>query len=371
MKTKVIAWYLPQFHCIPENDEFWGKGFTDWVTVKKAKSLCRGHIQPRVPLSENYYDLSVADNVVWQSRLAKEYGVSGFGVYHYWFNNEKNLLTKPAEIIRDNEEVEIDYFLAWDNASWKRSWSNVEGNDWAPVQDQKLTKSANGPSILIPYILGREKDWENHYNYLRSHFASRRYMKKDNKPVFVILKYSDDIHEMCQYWDSLAKKDGFDGMFFIFKYSGISVPENYKQFVYEPVFHFNHNRTLIDKIAVKIKKHLLYKGIRTFNYSKLWKKIVSDIPSDDQNLYPGAFVGYDDTPRRAFRGTVVNEASPQLFKKYLKEILKAANASNKEFIFLTAWNEWGEGAYLEPDTLTGYSYLEALSSAIKETCQEC
>ena len=172
-KTKIIAMYLPQYHSIPENDEFWGKGFTDWVTVKKAKPLFKGHEQPKVPLDNNYYDLSLKENVKWQAKLAKEYGIYGFGVYHYWFNNEKNLLTKPAEIIRDNDDIPINYFLAWDNANWKRSWSNVEGNAWAPVADV----DNKGPQILIEYILGEEKDWENHFNYLKLHFDSSKYIK--------------------------------------------------------------------------------------------------------------------------------------------------------------------------------------------------
>ena len=135
---KVFAMYLPQYHCIPENDEFWGKGFTDWVTVKKAKPLYKGHTQPRVPLNDNYYDLSQVDSVEWQAKLANEYGIYGFGVYHYWFNNEKNLLTRPAEILRDSKNGYVKYFFSWDNANWKRSWSNVKGNDWVVSADAEL-----------------------------------------------------------------------------------------------------------------------------------------------------------------------------------------------------------------------------------------
>ena len=152
MKTKLIAWYLPQYHCIPENNVFWGEGFTDWVTVKKARPLFKGHQQPKTPLNNNYYDLSIKENVTWQAKLAKDYGIYGFGIYHYWFNNEKNLLTKPLEIIYNNKEIDIHYFMAWDNANWKRSWSAIEGNSWAPIadNDQKTSKESG---ILIPYIL--------------------------------------------------------------------------------------------------------------------------------------------------------------------------------------------------------------------------
>ena len=112
--TKIFAMYLPQFHCIPENDEFWGKDFTDWVTVKNAVPLFEGHQQPRVPYNGNYYDSSLVESVEWQSKVASDYGVYGFGVYHYWFNNEKNLLTRPAEIMRDSTRINTKYFFIWD-----------------------------------------------------------------------------------------------------------------------------------------------------------------------------------------------------------------------------------------------------------------
>ena len=177
-KTKLIAMYLPQYHQIQENDEFWGEGFTDWITVRNAKPLFEGHDQPKVPLNNNYYDLSFRENVEWQAKLAKQYGIYGFGIYHYWFNNEKNLLTKPAQIIQENKDIDIKYFYAWDNISWKRSWSNVKesGNAWAPaIEKQKGINS--GPCILIPYLIGGEADWKNHYNYLKPYFKDSRYIK--------------------------------------------------------------------------------------------------------------------------------------------------------------------------------------------------
>src|SRR5574344_1717654 len=119
LKPKIFAMYLPQYHCIPENDEFWGKGFTDWETVKSAKSLYKNHYQPRILLNNKYYDLSKSEIVKWQAKLAHDNGIYGFGVYHYWFNNDKNLLTAPAEILPDN--CDIKYFFSWDNTNWKRS----------------------------------------------------------------------------------------------------------------------------------------------------------------------------------------------------------------------------------------------------------
>ena len=121
--TKIIAMYLPQYHQIPENDKWWGEGFTDWVGAKSASSLFEGHEQPKIPMNDNYYDLSKADDIRWQAKLAREYGVYGFGIYHYWFSSSQKLLTKPAELILANKDIDIPFFFAWDNCSWVRTWS--------------------------------------------------------------------------------------------------------------------------------------------------------------------------------------------------------------------------------------------------------
>lgn len=367
MKPKIIAMYLPQYHSIPENDEFWGKGFTDWVTVKKAKPLFKWHDQPKEPLNDNYYDLSIKENVKWQAELAKEYGIFGFGVYHYWFNNEKNLLTKPAEIIRDNDDIPINYFLAWDNANWKRSWSNIEGNAWAPIAD---SKNNQGPQILIKYIIGKEPDWENHYNYVRSHFLNEKYIKINNMPVFVILQYSHDIERMCEYWNNLAIRDGFSGVHFIFKYKSQGrihrksvIPETESQFVYQPNCSGWIEPNLKKRIFLRLKRKFpIIKRANVFNYDSIWESILKDAKSrfKAENIILGAFVSYDDSPRRGIKGTILKGASPAKFKKYMKSLLEISSKQNKDMIFLTAWNEWGEGAILEPDKRNGFAYLDVI-----------
>lgn len=365
MKTKIIAMYLPQYHPIPENDDFWGKGFTDWVTVKKAKPLFEGHKQPKVPLNNNYYDLSLKENVKWQVELANEYGIYGFGVYHYWFNNDKNILTKPAEIMRDNDDIPIKYFLAWDNANWKRSWSNVYGNAWAPIMEKDKNKK-QGPEILIPYILGSEKDWENHYNYILSHFKSPNYIKQNGRPVFVILQHDEQIKNMCGYWDKLAKRDGFEGIHFIFKMNSQSkFNKSDSLFYYEPISHGWSLKTFSKKVLSKLYNILFYHSdLKEYSYDKIWNTIIKSAKQENNCAFPGAFVSYDDTPRRGKNGIIVRDSSPSKFKKYMEELIKISNRKGKEYIFLTAWNEWGEGAYLEPDCDNGFEYLKSLKDAI-------
>lgn len=371
MKTvpKIIAMYLPQFHQIPENDEFWGEGFTDWVTVKNAKPLFKGHQQPKVPLNNNYYDLSIKENVAWQAKLAKDYGIYGFGIYHYWFNNDKNLLTRPAEIILENKEVDINFFFAWDNISWKRSWSSVSGNDWAPLMETGEKKREESP-ILIPYILGDKKDWEKHYQYLMPFFKDERYIKIDNKPLFMLFHYSERIGDMCKYWDSLARKGGYNGVFFIFRYSKeVAIPKNQKVFKYEPQYSgWSSTPSLTKRILSRMERLLrLRTGPKIYKYQKIWNEIIKNAEEMSQpNMYHGAFVSYDDTPRRGRNGTVVNKSTPEKFKFYLKKLVQISSMQEKDFVFLTAWNEWGEGACLEPDKNNENGYLYALKDAIKK-----
>ncbi len=363
---KIIAMYLPQFHCIPENDEFWGKGFTDWVTVKNAKPLFEGHKQPRVPLNDKYYDLSLKEDVEWQCNMASDYGIYGFGVYHYWFNDEKNLLTKPAEIMRDSTTIKTKYFFTWDNCSWVRSWSNIRGNDWSPLADQKQKKE--GPKVLLQYVIGHEESWKKHYCYLKSHFDSPNYLKIDNKPVFSIINYSDDIEKMCDYWNELAKKDGFDGILFIFKYSlFIDFPQNIFTYNYEPHFSAWGNINTINRIKnAIIRKLKLEKDIYFYDYDKVWQSLLKNARQHtDPNFIHGAFVCYDDTPRRGKkRSRVILGCTPDKFEQYLSELIQISKEQNKEYIFLTAWNEWSEGAYVEPDELEGNSYLEAIKKCL-------
>lgn len=377
LNTKVFAMYLPQYHCIPENDEFWGKGFTDWVTVTKAKPLFKDHVQPRIPLNNNYYDLSKEENVIWQAQLAAKYGISGFGVYHYWFNNEKNILTRPAEILRDSKDIKIKYFFSWDNANWKRSWSNVKGNDWAPIADN-IDHERKGPEILIPYILGDESDWKKHYNYVYKHFQSPNYEKYNNMPLFSIIIYSEDIIKMCECWNKWAIEDGFSGICFIFQNvpHEANLPKNSFIYDYEPHYigwmHPSFKSYLKNFPNRAFNKFLKIIGlpkkrnIAYYKYDNIWSDLLKYAKRNKRkNVIHGAFVGYDDSPRRGQNGSkIIKGGTPKKFETYFNEYYNSICKQNKPYIFLTAWNEWGEGAYLEPDIHNGLEYLTAIKNII-------
>ena len=364
-KVKLMAMYLPQYHEIPENDEFWGKGFTDWTTVKSAKQYFKDVKQPKVPLNDNYYDLSKMETLEWQVKLAKEYGIDGFCFYHYWFSSNKQLLQTPAENFLKNKELDIHFCFAWDNAPWKRTWSTQFGNDWAPIFDDDNVKQ-KGPSLLINFEYGTEQDWEKHFNYLLPFFKDTRYLKKGNKPVFILWNYYeiDKIKRMLKYWNKRAVDFGFDGVYVIFKFS-----KKYEtcglgdaSFFYEPIHAGWERSGIFSRIMVKMFR-IVTKGRfpRKYSYDVIWMNILRQAKKYKyNNVYYGSFVNYDDTPRRGADGRLVSNGNPIKFCKYLKKLFCLSKNSGKEFVFLTAWNEWGEGAYLEPDKYDKFDYLKMI-----------
>lgn len=351
---KLLAFYLPQYHTFPENDNWWGKGFTEWTNVKKAKPLYRGHYQPQEPLNNNYYDLSIFDNMLRQMSLAKQYGVYGFCYYHYWFNG-KLLMQKPLEAMRDYRGDKVDYCLCWANEPWTRAW------------DGKTD------SILMPQYYGDQEEWESHFTYLLTYFQDNKYVKVDNKPVLVIYRCNNvpKCGEMIEYMNKRCCDEGFDGIYVIEeantfqKEPACSSSAAYLEF--EPVYTTNHDRNFWNKVCDKIYTVLFNaflgnKCEHIYHYSWVWKKILSrslNIQSG-KKTFLGSFVTWDNTPRKGNKSIIYIGATPKKFKRYLQLQYNRAKSIDCEYIFLNAWNEWGEGAYLEPDTKNEYQYLQAI-----------
>lgn len=379
---KIIAFYLPQFHDIPENDEWWGKGFTEWVNVKKARPLYKGHEQPRIPLNNNYYNLLDDKVKIWQAKLAKEYGVYGFCYYHYWFGG-KLLLEKPMEQMLENPNIDIPFCISWANEPWTKAWVNEK-------------------KVLIPQFYGGEKEWKEHFDYLLKFFKDSRYIKEDGKPLLVIYRAEviEHLNEMLDYWSELAKENGFNGM--VYAYQNITfdlIPDkDDSRFTYNIEFQpsyawndmnnvstikksgaWNYVRNVRRKLYMWLEKKMGFDVAKYFEYSRkekdsvlltsyddAWRAILDHIP-DNNKCIPGAFVGWDNTPRKGYRGQVYIGDSPEKFKKYMVEQIKRAKeVYHKDMIFMYAWNEWAEGGYLEPDVRTGFGNLEAIRDALLE-----
>ena len=255
--TKVIAMYLPQYHEIPENNEWWGNGFTDWVSVKSSKKLYDNHRQPRIPLNNNYYDLSDINSIKWQVELAKKYGIYGFGIYHYWFSSSKQVLTKPAELLLSHKEIDMPFFLAWDNNSWVRTWSKYKHNTnaWSPKADAQIDAGRQHDGYLAKLEYGNEDDWKIHFDYLNNFFSDDRYIKINNKPLFIIWNYTDKkiLKKMCDYWRKLSIEYGYDGLYLINRLNPYDSMEGFDSlFTYEPMFSAWQNKNLLTRIKDKI-----------------------------------------------------------------------------------------------------------------------
>lgn len=365
---KIIAFYLPQFHAIPENDKWWGKGFTEWVNVKKAKPLFSGHYQPRVPLDDNYYNLLDTNVMAWQIDLAQKYGVYGFCFYHYWFN-EHLLLEKPIENFLNNHQLNLPFCLCWANEHWTNAWVSKENK------------------ILIAQKYGGENEWRKHFYYLLKFFKDTRYIKVEGKPLFVIYRPEliECLNDMLDYWDNLAQKEGLVGLSYAYQQLGLDIissgdDSRFKYNIeYQPNYanyDLNKNKhKILKKIKQKIVKVLDKYGINVEqahapglilgDYDDVWHAVLSHVPSSTKCV-PGAFVDWDNTPRRQNRGSVINGATPEKFEKYMTiQIKRAKDIYEKDMLFLFAWNEWAEGGYMEPDKKYGYAYLEALHRALK------
>ena len=363
---KIIANYLPQFHVIPENNEWWEEGFTDWEASKRSEPLYTKHKQPRIPLNRHYYDLSNVNEIRWQAELASKYNIYGFGIYHYWFSPRQNLLHKPAELIRDNLDVNIHYMFIWDNASWARTWSDSRfNNDWAPKYDGGVEKKENN-SVLAELIYGEKKDWGKHFEYLLPFFLDERYIKIDNKPIFGFFQPNNEfdiIKDMSTYWNELAIKAGFDGIICMTRdnWQGDKLKYSFK---YAPALYGDKWQSAKIKIRKMINKKIGRPYI--YDYDQRWKRILEDAEKSHRHTFLSGFVDFDDTPRRAIDATIAEGGTPFKFYKYMKKLMEISLEQEKEYVFVTAWNEWGESAYLEPDMINGYGYLEFLKKAVDE-----
>ena len=368
--VKIIANYLPQYHEIPENNKWWGNGFTDWIAVKKATPLFEGHRQPRIPLNNNYYDLSDVENIRWQAKRAKKYGIYGFGFYHYWFSSELNLLQKPSELLLENKDIDIHFMFIWDNFSWKRTWSKLSnGAAYAPSFDGEMKSNQEvneKDGVLAELIYGDKIEWKKHFEYLLNFFKDERYIKIDNKPVFSFYQARNNfplIREMSNYWNELAKENGFAGIMCLSK--DILYPVKLERRMKYSPFQMT-TPLLFLKYKIKSKYYQNKGKIAVWDYDEVWTDILKEAKHSAKDSYLCGFVNYDDSPRRGQKGRIIIGGSPIKFENYMRELLKISKKQNKEYVFLMAWNEWGEGSYLEPDSENGYAYLEAIRKIVDE-----
>lgn len=346
---KIIAIHLPQFHTVKENDEWWGEGFTEWINVKSANKLSKNHIQPREPLNDNYYNLLEKETMEWQAKISSDNGIYGFCYYHYWFNGRK-ILEKPVENLLKWKDIKQNFCFYWANHTWKKTWNGTH-------------------KILIEQTYGGEKEWEDHFNYLLPFFQDERYIKINNKPIFVLYSAEDisDCENRIKYFNNRIKEYGFDGVYFIEtlkKLKGKKVNINSDGvMIREPSMAFD-SMSVFNKLINRLKRKL--KTPVTYSYDKVWKAIIRNYRMKKApDVMPSIIIDWDNTSRHKNRGSFLKGVSVNKFKKYFSKFIKECKNEN-EFLFINAWNEWAEGMYLEPDKVNKYSFLEAIKEVLNE-----
>jgi lipopolysaccharide biosynthesis protein len=352
-----IAIYLPQFHPIPENDAWWGKGFTEWTNVTRATPLLKGHYQPHLPSDLGFYDLRLADTREAQAELARQHGIYGFCYYHYWFNGHR-LLNRPIDEVLASNKPDFPFMFCWANENWSRRWNE---------EDQ---------AILIKHEYSLEDD-ERHINFLIPFFKDKRYIKVGNKPVFSIYR-SDlfpDIAKTIELWRKVVRRHGFDDIYMI------NTQYFAKTFIDPMAYNFDASMSFQpnwaqgpsrlfgswkDKLLRKLN---IRESIYVENYIAYYKDFVDQmmkVPPYGYKCYPSVMPGWDNSARKRKKAAILLDSSPQLFSTWFSDVLAKFKPYSKDenFIFINAWNEWAEGNHLEPCQRWGRAYLEAVKDAL-------
>jgi Glycosyltransferase WbsX len=356
---KILAFVLPQFHRIPENDEWWGEGFTEWTNVRKAQARFPGHYQPRVPKEGRYYDLLDPGTQDWQAELARSHGLAGFCYYHYWFTG-RQLLERPFNAILERRAPDFPFCLAWANDSWTRTW---DGGD---------------KDVLMPQDYGTRPDWEQHYRYLEKAFRDPRYIQVDGRPMLLIYRTADIVEcsQMLDCWRNLAVRSGFAGLHIVTMLTYFGGDARQQLFdanaEFEPfytltqrAFHRKAYEKLVNEasqLCWKIFGRSPY-APRSLDYRMIWREI-ADRPIMPGH-YPGCFVDWDNSPRKALETSLVmRHVGIPTFREGFSRLYEKATLAGSRFVFINAWNEWAEGTYLEPDEQRGTAFLDIIKSVV-------
>lgn len=368
MKTKarVIAIYLPQYHPIPENDEVWGKGFTEWTNVAQAKPLFKGHYQPRIPRDLGFYDLRMPEIREEQARLAREAGIEGFMYWQYYFGNKKMLLERPFEEVLKLGKPDFPFCLGWANHSWQtKTWK----------RDSSLKE---GKTMIMEQLYAGEEQYREHFLYNLPAFRDERYITVDGKPIFVIwnpLDHSDEISNLIKVWRKLAKEYGLKGVHFIAQYIPFySSLEKILDIGFDAVYEnrtynamsMGEKWTLWHKIQNKISE-VIGKKIKVEKYD--FEKCYSALTTDNarrKNVYPTLIAGYDRSPRAGRNAQIFYNFTPKCWKAHIKHAINYILHKDYEdrIIMLKSWNEWGESNYVEPDLKYGTAMLDTLKEEL-------
>ena len=363
MKATVIALYLPQYHPTPDNDLWWGEGFTEWTNVAKAKKLYRNHYQPRIPANLGFYDLRIPEVREKQAEIARRAGVAAFCYYHYWFGNGKQELERPFNEVVDCGKPDFPFCLCWANTSWDYKQWNKDGT--------------YKNKILCQMTYPGKEDNEQHFYSLLKAFKDPRYLRYKGKLVFIIYQplLFEDCESFLSQWNALAKENGLEGFHFIGQARNIkslTTIQDIFNLGFDAVNvlrldNFMYSTKSIIKRTFNFVSHNLLNRPYINDYAKILDRFVGE-EDKTVNVYPSLVPNWDHTPRSGRGGYLYKNCEPDLFEKHCRMVIEEVKDKPEEdrIIFLKSWNEWGEGNYMEPDLRYGYGYIDALKRALTE-----
>ncbi len=343
--VKVLAFYLPQFYPIPENDRWWGKGFTEWARTARARPQFDGHYQPHVPERLGFYDLRLAETRARQAELARTHGIHGF-CYYYYALGSKNLLDRPLKEMLASGDPDLPFCFCWANENWTRRWDGAE--------KQMLVEQRYGPELDVALV-----------EDMLPYFLDRRYVRVAGKPVLLVYRPGSipEPHATIERWRATARKHGLPGLHVVAALTfGIDDP---RPLGFDAAVEFPPHGAVYHDLAVNVDgKDPAFNGT-IVDYRAVAERHVTR-PPQPFHLYRTAMAGWDNTPRHRERATVFHNASPDVYEWWLRQLVAAARVGHPDhrLVFVNAWNEWAEGAHLEPDLRFGAGYLEATRRAL-------
>ena len=356
---EVIAYYLPQYYPFKENNEWWGEGFTEWTNVGKSKQLFRNHDQPKVPADLGYYDLRIPEVREKQVQLAIEAGITGFCYWHYWFGNGKQLLDVPFKEVLNSGKPDFPFCLGWANESWKaKVWNSGDTSD---------------DKLLMEQLYPGEEDIEAHFYSILPALKDKRYITIENKPVFVVYKplLLPNADEFILIWNRLAKENNLsNGFFFIGHTVNVKEKSEILKCGFDAVNivrigEHRFNKEVIKRIPYELFKFKVLGKPLKLNYSFISKYFVQE-EEREEDLIPTIIPNWDHTPRSGKKGVVFHNATPELFRKHVMNVIDVIFNKKRKIIFVKSWNEWGEGNYMEPDLKNGKKIIKVLGESLKK-----
>jgi lipopolysaccharide biosynthesis protein len=345
-----IAFYLPQFHPIPENDGWWGPGFTEWTNVATARPRFHGHHQPQIPADLGFYDLRLPEVREAQAALARAFGIDAFCYYHYWFGDGRRLLERPFDEVLSSGAPDFPFCLAWANENWTRRW---DGNERSVLARQDYAV-----------------DPRPHARWLAQAFRDERYVRHEGRPLFLVYRASDlpDPRATTQLWREEARLAGVGEIFLCRIESFPSEQTDPQQLGFDAAVEFAPDWACLPTGVRQVRSRLMWLTPRgrsrgtyeAYDYAELKTKMLAK-PTPSYPRFPCVTPGWDNSSRRRMSSTVLTGATPEIYEDWVATASQRAPGfpERDSLVFVNAWNEWGEGAHLEPDLTWGRAFLEA------------